>query len=131
VWVYAPTFLFCFVKFRFYGVEWCLCSLLIITLGVYNKQGLTALLEEGAVQVLREEPDEGNGAPLLAAVGQLQFDVSSPNYLGTFFLTSLFTLNCFLSFPFLSFPFLSFLGLFDAVGCSLPHESRVPRGCSV
>jgi hypothetical protein len=77
-------FLFCFVRFCFHGVEWCLSSLLIISLGVYNEQGLTALLDEGAVQMLREEADEGNGAPLLAAVGQLQFDVSSANYLGTF-----------------------------------------------
>jgi hypothetical protein len=72
-------FLFCFGRFCFHGVEWCLSSLLIIILGVYNKQGLTALLDEGAVQMLREEADEGNGAPLLAAVGQLQFDVSSAN----------------------------------------------------
>ena len=40
----------------------------------YNK-GLAQLLDEGAVQLLRERSDDGNGAPILAAVGTLQFDV--------------------------------------------------------
>ncbi|KAG5175270.1 PRF3, plastid translation release factor RF3 [Tribonema minus] len=40
----------------------------------YNK-GLTQLLDEGAVQLLRERSDDGNGSPILAAVGTLQFDV--------------------------------------------------------
>ena len=38
-------------------------------------QGLRELLDEGAVQMLRDRGDDGNGAPLLAAVGQLQFEV--------------------------------------------------------
>ncbi|CAN0200333.1 unnamed protein product [Scytosiphon promiscuus] len=33
------------------------------------------LLDEGAVQMLRERSDDGNGNPILAAVGTLQFDV--------------------------------------------------------
>jgi peptide chain release factor 3 len=40
----------------------------------YNK-GLSQLLDEGAVQLLRERSDDGNGSPILAAVGTLQFDV--------------------------------------------------------
>lgn len=32
------------------------------------------LLDEGAVQMLRERSDDGNGNPILAAVGTLQFD---------------------------------------------------------
>lgn len=39
------------------------------------QKGLKELLDEGAVQMLREKGDDGNGAPLLAAVGQLQFEV--------------------------------------------------------
>lgn len=39
------------------------------------QKGLNELLDEGAVQMLREKGDDGNGAPLLAAVGQLQFEV--------------------------------------------------------
>ena len=39
------------------------------------RKGLKELLEEGAVQLLRERDDDGNGNPILAAVGQLQFDV--------------------------------------------------------
>ena len=31
--------------------------------------------ELGAVQMLRDRGDDGNGTPLLAAVGQLQFEV--------------------------------------------------------
>ena len=38
------------------------------------RRGLHQLDEEGVVQVLRD-PDTGDSAPLLAAVGQLQFDV--------------------------------------------------------
>ena len=46
-------------------------------------QGLTELLDEGAVQLLRERDDSGGsaggggggGASILAAVGQLQFEV--------------------------------------------------------
>lgn len=34
----------------------------------------TQLLDEGAVQMLRERSDDGNGNPILAAVGTLQFD---------------------------------------------------------
>ena len=40
----------------------------------YNK-GIEQLLGEGAVQLLRDRTDDGNGSPILAAVGQLQFDV--------------------------------------------------------
>lgn len=40
----------------------------------YNK-GLSQLLDEGAVQLLRERSDDGNGNPILAAVGTLQYDV--------------------------------------------------------
>jgi peptide chain release factor 3 len=39
-------------------------------------QGLKELLDEGAVQMLRDRSDDGSGSPLLAAVGQLQFEVS-------------------------------------------------------
>lgn len=39
------------------------------------KKGLDELLQEGAVQLLRERHDVGAGLPLLAAVGQLQLDV--------------------------------------------------------
>ncbi|CAN0030174.1 unnamed protein product, partial [Sphacelaria rigidula] len=39
------------------------------------RKGLDQLLEEGAVQMLRERSDDGNGNPILAAVGTLQFDV--------------------------------------------------------
>ncbi len=38
------------------------------------RRGLAQLDEEGVVQVLRD-PDTGDSAPILAAVGQLQFDV--------------------------------------------------------
>ena len=38
------------------------------------RKGLSQLDEEGVVQVLRD-PDMGDSAPILAAVGQLQFDV--------------------------------------------------------
>jgi peptide chain release factor 3 len=38
-------------------------------------QGLNELLDEGAVQLLRERNDYGTGLPILAAVGQLQFEV--------------------------------------------------------
>ncbi|GAB5361371.1 hypothetical protein AAMO2058_000707800 [Amorphochlora amoebiformis] len=40
----------------------------------FNK-GLNQLLDEGTVQMLRARTDMGEGAPILAAVGQLQFDV--------------------------------------------------------
>lgn len=39
------------------------------------RKGLQQLLEEGAVQMLRARHDQGNEDPLLAAVGQLQFEV--------------------------------------------------------
>mmetsp|Transcript_17651 Transcript_17651/g.23237 ORF Transcript_17651/g.23237 Transcript_17651/m.23237 type:complete len:609 (+) Transcript_17651:70-1896(+) len=39
------------------------------------RKGLDQLLEEGAVQMLRAREDDGNGNPILAAVGTLQFDV--------------------------------------------------------
>mmetsp|Transcript_5942 Transcript_5942/g.17888 ORF Transcript_5942/g.17888 Transcript_5942/m.17888 type:complete len:595 (-) Transcript_5942:1517-3301(-) len=39
------------------------------------KKGLNQLLEEGAVQMLRAKEDQGGEDPILAAVGQLQFDV--------------------------------------------------------
>ncbi|KAJ1402929.1 hypothetical protein B484DRAFT_414026 [Ochromonadaceae sp. CCMP2298] len=39
------------------------------------QKGLKELLDEGAVQMLRDRQDDGNGSPLLAAVGQLQFEV--------------------------------------------------------
>ncbi|CAM9240182.1 unnamed protein product [Ectocarpus sp. 4 AP-2014] len=39
------------------------------------RKGLDQLLDEGAVQMLRERSDDGNGNPILAAVGTLQFDV--------------------------------------------------------
>lgn len=38
-------------------------------------QGLKELLDEGAVQMLGDRSDDGSGSPLLAAVGQLQFEV--------------------------------------------------------
>lgn len=39
------------------------------------RKGLAQLLEEGAVQLLRAKGDEGNEDPIVAAVGQLQFEV--------------------------------------------------------
>jgi peptide chain release factor 3 len=39
------------------------------------QKGLSELLDEGAVQMLRERGDEGMSSPILAAVGQLQFEV--------------------------------------------------------
>lgn len=39
------------------------------------QKGLSELLDEGAVQMLRDRNDDGNGNPILAAVGQLQFEV--------------------------------------------------------
>lgn len=39
------------------------------------QKGIAELLDEGAVQMLRERFDDGNGVPILAAVGQLQFEV--------------------------------------------------------
>lgn len=39
------------------------------------RKGLQQLLEEGAVQMLRAKEDQGNENPILAAVGQLQFEV--------------------------------------------------------
>eukprot|EP00981_Chlorochromonas_danica_P010193 scaffold3054_cov152-Ochromonas_danica.AAC.2 len=39
------------------------------------QKGLSELLDEGAVQLLRDRFDDGTGIPMLAAVGQLQFDV--------------------------------------------------------
>lgn len=40
----------------------------------YSK-GLSQLLDEGAIQMLRQRGDEGGGPIILAAVGQLQFEV--------------------------------------------------------
>lgn len=39
------------------------------------RKGLAQLLEEGAVQMFRAKQDQGNEDPILAAVGQLQFEV--------------------------------------------------------
>jgi peptide chain release factor 3 len=39
------------------------------------QKGLSELLDEGAVQMLRDRGDDGNGNLMLAAVGQLQFEV--------------------------------------------------------
>lgn len=39
------------------------------------RKGLAQLLDEGAVQMLRAKEDEGNEDPIMAAVGQLQFEV--------------------------------------------------------
>eukprot|EP01040_Poterioochromonas_malhamensis_P004099 gene4099-4387_t len=39
------------------------------------QKGVSELLDEGAVQMLRERDDDGAGTPILAAVGQLQFEV--------------------------------------------------------
>lgn len=39
------------------------------------RKGIDQLLEEGAVQALRQRNDDGGGPLLLAAVGQLQFEV--------------------------------------------------------
>ena len=39
------------------------------------QKGLSELLDEGAVQMLRERGDSGMTSPILAAVGQLQFEV--------------------------------------------------------
>ena len=39
------------------------------------QKGISELLDEGAVQLLRDKNDDGSASPILAAVGQLQFDV--------------------------------------------------------
>ena len=39
------------------------------------KKGLQKLIEEGTVQLLRARHDQGNEDPIIAAVGQLQFEV--------------------------------------------------------
>jgi peptide chain release factor 3 len=39
------------------------------------RKGMDQLLDEGAIQALRQRKDEGGGPLLLAAVGQLQFEV--------------------------------------------------------
>jgi peptide chain release factor 3 len=39
------------------------------------QKGLSELLDEGAVQMLRDRRDDGSGTPILAAVGPLQLDV--------------------------------------------------------
>lgn len=39
------------------------------------QKGITELLDEGAVQLLRDRNDDGSASPILAAVGQLQFEV--------------------------------------------------------
>ena len=49
-----------------------------------HTKGLTELLEEGAVQMLRDRGDDGNGTPILAAVGQLQFEVVEYRLRGMF-----------------------------------------------
>ena len=41
-------------------------------------------MEEGAVQMLRDRGDDGNGTPILAAVGQLQFEVVEYRLRGMF-----------------------------------------------
>ena len=50
----------------------------MLTTGVkfeeFNK-GVSELLQEGAVQMLRDRGDDGAGEMILAAVGQLQFEV--------------------------------------------------------
>jgi len=51
----------------------CSCNCFI---ELHRIKGLSELLDEGAVQLLRDRGDDGNGLPLLAAVGQLQFEVS-------------------------------------------------------
>jgi peptide chain release factor 3 len=38
-------------------------------------KGLSQLVSEGAVQMLRNRGDDGSGAIILAAVGELQFEV--------------------------------------------------------
>ena len=50
----------------------------------FTLKGLTELLEEGAVQMLRDRGDDGNGTPILAAVGQLQFEVVEYRLRGMF-----------------------------------------------
>jgi len=39
------------------------------------QKGIAELLDEGAVQLLRDKNDDGSASPILAAVGQLQFEV--------------------------------------------------------
>lgn len=39
------------------------------------QKGISELLDEGAIQMLRDRQDDGNLNPILAAVGQLQFEV--------------------------------------------------------
>lgn len=39
------------------------------------RKGIDELLQEGAVQLLYERNDQGQTSPILAAVGQLQFEV--------------------------------------------------------
>lgn len=39
------------------------------------QKGISELLDEGAVQMLRDKNDDGSANPILAAVGQLQFEV--------------------------------------------------------
>lgn len=39
------------------------------------QKGIDQLLDEGAIQALRQRNDEGGGPLILAAVGQLQFEV--------------------------------------------------------
>lgn len=39
------------------------------------RKGLAQLLDEGAIQMLRARGDQGNEDPIMAAVGQLQFEV--------------------------------------------------------
>jgi peptide chain release factor 3 len=39
------------------------------------QKGIDQLLAEGAVQALRQRNDDGGGPLILAAVGQLQFEV--------------------------------------------------------
>lgn len=48
--------------------------LLSLTTGCCHSPLAVQLLDEGAVQMLRERSDDGNGNPILAAVGTLQFD---------------------------------------------------------
>ena len=59
------------IEFQLFA--FCYNSLLFFLIS--SLLGLTELLDEGAVQLLRDRGDDGNGQPILAAVGQLQFEV--------------------------------------------------------
>lgn len=59
-------------------------------------QGVNELLDEGAVQMLRDRNDDGAGLPILAAVGQLQFEVYIVDIFGLFLL--IYFLNTFINY---------------------------------